>query len=220
MGRNLSRRAAPGILSPNARSVTKRAIDLVLAGPLLLLTLPTMAIAAIVIKIIDRGPAFYAQEREGLHGETFRLWKLRTMYTDADERLTVFLEEHPERRQEWEHIFKLNDDPRVLPVIGNLLRRTSIDELPNLINVLRGELSIVGPRPFPGYHLDAFSDSFRALRASVRPGITGLWQLGRGGLDVQQRTDSYYVENWSLGLDLRIIVRTIPAVLLARKKQY
>jgi lipopolysaccharide/colanic/teichoic acid biosynthesis glycosyltransferase len=195
-------------------------MDLALAIPAVLIAAPIVLVAAIVIKIVDWGPAFYAQERVGLHGEVFRLWKVRTMYVDADRRLASFLKKHPERRSEWERFYKLEDDPRVIPIVGDIMRRTSIDELPNLLNVLRGELSIVGPRPFPPYHLDAFGKTFRERRASVRPGITGLWQIERGDLDAQERADTYYVDNWSIRLDCKIVLKTIPAVLLVRKKHH
>ena len=172
----------------------KRALDLVLCALFGLVGAPLVALAALLIKYVNPGPAFYAQEREGEGGSTIRVHKLRTMYLNADALLREHLEHNPEAREEWQRHFKLKNDPRILPVVGSLLRRTSLDELPQLWNVLRGEMSLVGPRPFPFYHLDQFGTEFRRLRGQAPPGLTGLWQVearSDGNLDVQEKLDPY-----------------------------
>ena len=153
--------------------VLKHVMDRAIAAPLFLLSLPVMLLAALWIKLSSRGPAFYRQMREGMDGRRIAVWKLRTMYLDGDRLLEEWLDGHPEDREQWRRYFKLRHDPRVLPVIGPLLRRTSLDELPQLWSVLRGEMSLVGPRPLPDYHLEQFPDEFRTLRTRVLPGLTG-----------------------------------------------
>jgi Undecaprenyl-phosphate galactose phosphotransferase WbaP len=200
----------------------KRTLDLALCALAAPIAVPVVALAALAIKFVNRGPAFYAQEREGEGGGTIRVYKLRTMYLDAARLLDEHLERDPAARQEWRRHFKLRNDPRVLPVVGGLLRKTSLDELPQLWNVLRGEMSLVGPRPFPYYHLDQFDAEFRRLRAKVPAGITGLWQVesrSEGNLTVQEKLDTYYIRNWSLWLDMYILARTVKAV-LARRGAY
>jgi len=200
----------------------KRAIDLVLCVAFGVMALPVMALAALWIKRVNPGPAFYAQEREGEAGSTIRVLKLRTMYLRSDDLLREHLERNAGAREEWRQHFKLKNDPRVLPGVGDLLRRTSLDELPQLWNVLRGEMSLVGPRPFPFYHLDRFDSEFRRLRGHVTPGLTGLWQVearSDGNLAVQEKLDTYYIRNWSLWLDAYILARTVKAV-LARNGAY
>jgi len=202
--------------------VIKQISDYVLTLPLFLISLPVLAVAALCIKIASPGPIFYAQEREGLGRQKFRMWKLRTMYQDAEERLEHHLDKNPKYRLEWQKHMKLKQDPRVVPGIGRWLRKTSIDELPQLWDVLRGKMSLIGPRPFPQYHLDRFTDESRELRAQIRPGITGLWQIvARSDADIQmqEELDMYYVRNWSLWLDLYILISTIPAVLNQRGAQ-
>jgi Undecaprenyl-phosphate galactose phosphotransferase WbaP len=197
----------------------KRFMDQAIALPLFLASLPVIAIAAVWIRLSSPGPVFYRQMREGFDGRRIPVWKLRTMHLEADRLLEEWLEAHPGDRVEWRRYFKLRVDPRVLPVIGKLLRRTSLDELPQLWSILKGEMSLVGPRPFPDYHLEQFASEFRSLRTRVLPGLTGLWQVSArsdGDVAMQQALDTYYIRNWSPWLDLYILARTVAAVLLAR----
>jgi len=199
--------------------VLKRALDLTVAAVASVVTAPLVVIAAVLIRLTDGGPAFFFQERVGLDGTTIKVRKLRTMYLDASERLEAHLDLNPEARSEWESRFKLLSDPRVLPRIGLLMRRFSIDELPQLWQVVTGELSLVGPRPFPMYHLRKFPADFQILRKRVRPGITGLWQVmvrSAGGLEEQQLYDSYYIRNWSIWMDIYILARTTITVVSGR----
>ncbi len=199
--------------------VLKRAIDIVGALFAQVVALPMVAAAALAIKIRDPGPVFYRQTREGLHGEPIEVLKLRTMQVDAENILELHLESSPEARAEWESRFKLTDDPRLIPGIGRFLRRWSIDELPQFWQVLRGDMSLVGPRPFPPYHLRLYESAGLELRRQVRPGLTGLWQvMSRSDAEVteQQGYDSYYIRNWSIWMDLYIMARTITAVLGGR----
>jgi len=199
--------------------VLKLLMDLAIAGPLFLATLPIIVLAAAWIKLSSRGPVFYRHVREGMDGRRIPVWKLRTMCLDSDRLLQERLEKYPEDREQWRRYFKLRHDPRVLPVIGPLLRRTSLDELPQLWNVLRGDMSLVGPRPLPDYHLQQFPSEFRTLRTRVLPGLTGLWQVSArsdGDVSVQEALDTYYIRNWSPWLDLYILARTVTAVLLGR----
>jgi lipopolysaccharide/colanic/teichoic acid biosynthesis glycosyltransferase len=176
---------------PNA----SRALDLAVASLVLAVTAPLVALAAILIKLESRGPAFYRQRRVGLHGEPFELWKLRTMVPGAETMGAG--------------IYVIEGDPRITRV-GRLLRRFSLDELPNLVNVLKGELAIVGPRPTVQEQVDRYTERQRR-RLEVKPGITGWAQVnGRTSLPWPERIelDVWYVENRSLRLDLRILART------------
>jgi exopolysaccharide biosynthesis polyprenyl glycosylphosphotransferase len=195
------------------RAVTKRMFDLALAGGGLFFTAPILVTAAILIKLDSRGPVFFSQVRVGKDGKLFRVRKLRTMVVDAERQLDALREQSEVDGP----LFKMHDDPRVTR-IGRLLRATSIDELPQMWNVIRGEMSVVGPRPaLPSEASEWTEDLHNRLR--VKPGITGMWQVnGRStsSFDDYVRHDLYYVDNWSLLTDLAIIAKTIPVVLLRR----
>jgi len=194
----------------------KRALDYAIGIPAAILSLPILALAALWIFLVDGGPIFFVQERRGYKNKRIGVLKLRTMYKDAEKRLVDHLAENPDVRDEWERFFKLRKDPRILPGVGRFLRRTSLDELPQVLNVLRGDMSLVGPRPFPDYHLEKFDRRFCDIRSSVLPGLTGFWQISArsdGDLDVQKSLDSYYIRNWSVWLDLYVMMRTFIIVI-------
>lgn len=195
----------------------KRLLDMVLASLLCIPAIPVILLGAMYVKWRSAGPAFFLHDRDGYQGRPLRLWKLRTMYPDSEARLATLVQTDPALRDEWQNSIKLRQDPRIVPGCA-FLRRYSLDELPQLWNILRGELSFVGPRPFPEYHTTRFSPEFRRLRQRVRPGLTGLWQVMSrgGGLDQQEQYDSYYIRNWSLWMDLYIMARTVLVVLSGR----
>lgn len=199
--------------------MAKAALDKVGAAIALVLLAPVFYIVSKKIKA-DGGSAFYAQRRIGQGGKEFGCRKFRSMIVNADQVLEGYLAQNPEAREEWAREFKLKDDPRITP-IGHTIRRTSIDELPQLINVLKGEMSLVGPRPIVEGERHFYGDKFDHY-LSVKPGITGLWQAsGRNDISYEQRValDTWYVENWSLWNDIVIILKTI-SVVLARKGAY
>ena len=209
------------LLNPIAQG-TKRALDLVAGSFGLLIIVPLLCACALWIRKASPGNPFYTQVREGRDGTTLRILKLRTMFPHADQMLQTHLDENPSAREEWDRFYKLKHDPRILPGVGHFLRKTSLDELPQLWNILKGEMSLVGPRPFPAYHNAHFDPEFLQTRRQVRPGLTGLWQVSArsdGDLEVQQALDGYYIRNWSLWLDLYILARTVRAV-LAPKGSY
>ncbi len=194
------------------RAIAKRGFDITVASLLLVITAPVVATACVVVQLTSPGPMFFRQTRVGRDGRSFSLLKIRSMFADAEDRLA----EVAHLNEAEGPIFKIRNDPRITP-IGRFLRQTSLDELPQLVNVLRGEMSLVGPRPaLPAEAAQWDPSLHRRLR--VRPGITGMWQVhGRGsaGTDYAQ-LDLYYVDNWSLLADLSIIVRTVPLVMMRR----
>ena len=194
----------------------RRALDLAVAVPAIVCFAPLMLAAAAAIWLVDPGPVLYRQTRVGLGGRPLNVLKLRTMYRGSEPRLAELLATDPEAAAEWAAHFKLRNDPRILPGIGALLRSSSLDEIPQLLNVIAGGMSVVGPRPFPDYHLAAMPPDFCARRCTVLPGLTGLWQISaRSDADLggQQRLDEFYIDNRSLWFDFSILLRTIPAVL-------
>jgi Undecaprenyl-phosphate galactose phosphotransferase WbaP len=200
-------------LTPHA----KRAMDIAIAGLALALALPFFLLVALLVRA-DGGPAFYAHPRVGRGGRVFGCLKFRSMVVDSEARLEALLAADPAARAEWEQTRKLRNDPRITP-IGRILRATSLDELPQLINVLRGEMSLVGPRPVTQAELDRYYGAAAAHYLSVRPGITGLWQVsGRSETCYDQRValDVAYVSQPSLLADLRILLKTPLAVLSRR----
>ena len=199
--------------------VIKRALDLTVGLTALLIAAPLIGLAIALVRLIDGESALFVQDREAQDGRRIAVLKIRTMRKDAEARLEEYLHARPALKREWDARFKLADDPRLLPLVGRLFRRFSIDELPQILNVLRGEMSLVGPRPFPDYHLQRFSPAFRQLRARVAPGITGLWQVtvrSAGSIDDQEAFDSYYIRNWSVWMDLYVLGRTVLAVASGR----
>ncbi|TDU81770.1 exopolysaccharide biosynthesis polyprenyl glycosylphosphotransferase [Prosthecobacter fusiformis] len=191
---------------------SKDILDRLGAAVLLLVTLPLWLVAMLGIRLSSTGPIFFRQERSGHYGKPFRMWKFRTMNLDAEARRAEL--------ETWNEmtgpVFKISDDPRIFP-FGRWLRRMSIDELPQLLNVLRGEMSLVGPRPLPVYEIQKIAKHAQRRRLSVKPGLTCLWQVtGRNGIrnfEEWVALDLQYIDNWSLWLDLKILLRTLPAVL-------
>lgn len=203
-------RKRTGRAFPFSWTLTKRLMDLAIGSVLLVLSLPIILLAAAAIALVDRGAPFYSQERIGFNGKRFRMFKLRTMVEGAHE-----------MRQDLLHlnelegpVFKIKDDPRLHP-LGAFLRRTSIDELPNLFNVLRGEMSLVGPRPPLPSEVQHYTP-YAMRRLTVMPGITGLWQIsGRCNVsfDEWMRLDNEYIDRWTPMYDLLLLVKTVPAVI-------
>lgn len=191
----------------------KRSFDLVVAGSALLVLSPIFILTALWVKS-DGGPAFFSQPRVGKNGKKFYCYKFRSMRTDAEDYLKHYLESHPDAAEEWRKYQKLRNDVRITKV-GHIIRRTSIDELPQLLNVLKGDMSLVGPRPIMPGQEDYYGDDF-VYYESVRPGITGPWQVsGRNRLTFSERVllESCYARNWSLWMDIVILLKTIPALL-------
>ncbi len=193
--------------------IAKRVLDVALAAVISIALAPICVLIALLIKLESRGPVLYRQSRIGQGHGRFRVWKFRSMCANADEVLARHLDANPELRAEWLRDHKLKNDPRITR-IGRILRKTSLDELPQLLNVLRGEMSLVGPRPIVDSEIEKYGDSF-ALYRQVVPGLTGLWQVsGRNQTTYRERVelDNYYVRNWSPWLDLYLLARTVKVV--------
>jgi Undecaprenyl-phosphate galactose phosphotransferase WbaP len=204
------------LLDPRARRA-KRVLDLVGAVAGGVFILPMVCAIALLIKLDSPGPALFVQERPGLNGRKFRIYKFRTMWTDAEQRVEELLKSDPAAREYFERHGKIKDDLRVTRV-GRWLRKFSLDELPQLWNVLKGEMSLVGPRPYLNSQVPQMSGA-ETIILRILPGISGLWQVsGRSDVTFEQRIemDTYYVRNWSVWLDLIILSRTVVTVLRRR----
>jgi Undecaprenyl-phosphate galactose phosphotransferase WbaP len=208
---------APADVPQGINGHGKRAIDIAIAMAVLVFTLPLLVTVAALIWLQDRGPVFFRQTRCGRGGKPFTCYKFRTMKIDALAALQEVLITDPKAAAEWERDQKLKRDPRVT-WIGKFLRKSSLDELPQLFNILRGDMSIIGPRPVTYDELPRYGNKL-AYYTATRPGVTGLWQVnGRNLLSYQERVeyDAQYVKNWTAAQDIKILVKTVPAVLLAK----
>jgi Undecaprenyl-phosphate galactose phosphotransferase WbaP len=195
----------------------KRAMDLsiVIIGGIIIL--PLLLFIALLIKLSSPGPVLYKHKRLGLNGEVFSAYKFRSMVIDSQERLQKLLESDPEMKREWETNRKLRNDPRVTG-IGKILRRLSFDEFPQLVNILKGEMSLIGPRPVTDSEVEKYGEDYKRI-FSVKPGLTGLWQVsGRSDTDYNERVsyDTYYLQSWSVWLDVWILFKTFSAIVKGR----
>jgi len=205
------------LMSPPAQALAKRAFDLCFALAFLTVALPFIILVAVALQVASPGPVFFVQQRVGRHGAMFGCIKLRTMRRDADAALAHLLVTCPESRREWEADHKLRRDPRV-SAVGRIVRKLSLDELPQLINIIRGEMSVVGPRPIVAAEIPRYGAAF-ADYCAVKPGLTGLWQVsGRNDTTYAQRVelDSHYARRANFWFDCGIVLRTVPAVVLGR----
>lgn len=196
----------------------KRTFDIIFSLVVLTIASPLLLLLALSIRFFSKGKVVYAHERIGRGGKAFRCLKFRTMYADADQRLTEILANSPEMRKEWEQSHKLKNDPRVTP-IGKFLRKTSLDEFPQFFNVLRGDLSVVGPRPVVRSEIQNHIGAKASTILSVRPGITGLWQVsGRSDTSYSRRIqlDEQYIRDQSFFLDLKLICKTVPCMIWSK----
>lgn len=192
----------------------KRFADLVLVLSVIPFALPLLGIVLLLVRLDSPGKPLFQQERVGKCGKIYKVWKVRTMVANAEQVLDEFLSEHPELCPEWERTRKLKHDPRVTRV-GRVLRHASVDELPQLWNVLKGEMTFIGPRPILPAEIGEYGSSY-GLYIQVLPGLTGLWQvLGRNDLEFQQRVrlDEEYIHNWSIQLDISILIQTVLVVI-------
>jgi exopolysaccharide biosynthesis polyprenyl glycosylphosphotransferase len=200
------------LLNFNPHTEWKRGFDVLFSLSVVILSSPLMLLIALLIKLEDRGPVIYRHKRITAAGKEFDCLKFRTMRVGADKELADLLENNPKYKEEWEHSFKLKNDPRITR-IGKLLRKTSLDEFPQFINVLKGDMSVVGARPIVGGELSAFYGESAGRYVSMKPGITGPWQVSKRSDvdDYQERVnlDDWYILNYSLWTDIKIILRTI-----------
>ena len=206
--------AKPAISATPVGGLIKRVFDVTIASTTLILMAPTMILIALAIMITTGGPVFFVQQRVGFNRRLFGCLKFRTMVVDAGDRLAAYLAENPEAAQAWRETQKLQNDPRVT-WLGRVLRKSSLDELPQLFNVLRGDMSCIGPRPVPQDELMRYGDHDTDY-AKAKPGLTGMWQVnGRSKTSYAHRVkcDRYYVRRWSVALDFRILLKTVPAVM-------
>src|SRR5437762_5540027 len=211
--RSVLRLAAVGSPVP-VGMMLKRTVDIVFALSGIVILAPLLIICFAVTALTSPGPALFRHRRVGFNGKHFDCLKFRTMVTDAPERLRKLLESDPAAAAEWTANRKLRSDPRVT-AIGAILRKSSLDELPQLFNVLKGDMSIVGPRPVTDEELERYSTAIGAYLA-CRPGITGLWQVsGRSTTTYDKRVacDAFYAKNWSIALDVKILIVTVPSLL-------
>jgi exopolysaccharide production protein ExoY len=189
----------------------KRLFDLFFSLFFLLLASPIFLLCALAVKCSSQGPIFYAHPRVGRHGKIFGCLKFRSMYVDADTKLQPLLAGNPALMEEWKTYFKLKEDPRVTPV-GKWLRKTSIDEFPQIFNILIGQMSVVGPRPLTEQEINEYVKEKASKILSVRPGLTSLWiTLGRNELSLKKRIalEEYYVDNQTFALDCKLILQTV-----------
>lgn len=196
----------------------KRCFDLFFSLFVLIIFSPVLLTIALLILGTSKGKIVFSHERVGRGGKPFRCYKFRTMYSDADKRLKEILSQDPVLKNEWERNYKLKNDPRITS-IGAFLRKTSLDEMPQFWNVLKGDLSVVGPRPVIKEEVEKHFKVKAAKILSIRPGLTGLWQVsGRSNISYEARIslDEHYVDNLSLWLDIKLIAKTIPAMIFSR----
>ena len=209
------------ILPPHASAarspISKRMMELIISLSVVIGFAPVFAILIVLVSL-DGGPAFYAQSRIGRGGRIFKCWKFRTMHVNADEMLAVLLATDEKARQEYTRIWKLKDDPRITRV-GRFLRRYSLDELPQILNVIKGDMSIVGPRPRSVQEMQFFDPNmpeFNESYKTVRPGLTCIWQIsGRNNINLETKgcLDAYYATNWSIIGDIAIMFATFPVII-------
>lgn len=196
----------------------KRIFDILFSSLVLMMGFPIYLAIGFAVRLTSRGKTVYAQERIGRGGKTFKCYKFRTMYPDADARLKEILASNPEYRKEWDFSHKLKNDPRVTP-LGVFLRKTSLDELPQFWNVLKGDLSVVGPRPIVKEELEKHLKGRADKILSIRPGLTGPWQVsGRSDIGYQERVeiDEFYVDNQSFWWDFALVLKTVPAMIFTK----